>query len=267
MIANNPLRIGNFTSSEIVALTEKGNQALGFGVPAITYIEEKNMERRHGCSISTESNARPLLWGKLLEPLAFDELGLEYSLTSQETILHPTIPYWSGSPDGFKDGKETVVDEKCPITRKSFSQLVDPLYNGKTGMDAMNIIRAKHKDGNKYYWQLVSNATIVGSKYAELIVYMPYLSQIPDIKFLAEGNSKYYWVWAAGEEELPYLRDGGYYNNLNIIRFEVPQKDKDYLTALVEKAGTLLNNQPSVFVAGHDKEVDATIVEPAKLES
>ena len=43
-ILNNEIRNGNFTSSEIVALTKKGKGANGFGSAAITYIEECNME-------------------------------------------------------------------------------------------------------------------------------------------------------------------------------------------------------------------------------
>jgi hypothetical protein len=257
---NEAQRNGNFTSSGIVALTTVDRTKKGFGIPAITYIEEKKMERRHGCPLEIESNARPLLWGKLLELLAFDKLGLEYSLTSQETLTHPEIHYWAGSPDGYKDNRETVLDLKCPITRKSFSQLVDPLYGGLTGKEAMDKVRETHKDGEKYYWQLVSNAVLSGAKFAELIIYMPYKAELSDIKFMAEGNSKYYWVWAAEEEELPFIRDNGFYKSINIIQFEVPQADKDLLKELVLKAGNLLLEQPSVFVAGHDKEVDATIV-------
>lgn len=61
-VLKNTLRHGNFTSSEIVALTTKGKAKDSFGKPALTYIEEKNMERRLGRSITTESNAKPLVW-------------------------------------------------------------------------------------------------------------------------------------------------------------------------------------------------------------
>jgi hypothetical protein len=101
-VLNNEIRIGNFTSSEIVALTKKGKGAMGFGAPAITYIEETNMERRLGRSLTDESRARPLTWGKLLESRAFDLLPLEYSLSSQDSIQHPTIPYWSETKKAAK---------------------------------------------------------------------------------------------------------------------------------------------------------------------
>lgn len=246
MITKNIARIGNFTSSEIVALTATGKQAEGFGVPAITYINETNMERRLGRSLSDEVSSKPTTWGKLLEPRAFGLLGMEYILSSTETDVHPTIPYWAGSKDGIKfDEGGTVIDHKCPMTLKSFCQLVDPLYEGLSGMAAMNAVRSNHKDGDKFYWQLVSNACITDSRFAELIVYMPYESELPEIKIMAanvdtDQLSKHYWIAMAGDCELPFIVDGGYYTNLNIIRFEVPQADKDLLTSLVQKAGKML---------------------------
>lgn len=241
---NNLARIGNFTSSEIGALTKEGKKAGTFGAPALTYIAETNMERRLKRSLTDETNARPVTWGKLLEGFVNDMLGLEYRLCNSETVIHPEIPYWSGSPDCEKD--DTIGDVKCPITLKSFCQLVDPLYNGLTGMEAMNEIRENHKDGDKYYWQIVSGAILRNKKFGELIVYMPYQSELPAIKMLAQNVSgellnKHYWIMMAGDDELPYLLDGGYYKNLNIIRFEIPEADKKHLTSCVLKAGALLD--------------------------
>lgn len=243
---NNELRHGNFTSSEIVALTTVGKDRVSFGKPALTYIQETNMERRLGLPISDECNARPLTWGKLVEKRVFDLLGLEYIFLAQETICHPTISYWVGSPDGKKEDKgRTVTETKCPMTRKSFCLLVDPLYSGINGIEAMNIIRDTHPDGEKFYWQLVSNSILVDSKFAELIVYMPFKSELDDIRFMAqnvptEQLSKHYWIAMGQDEDLPHLKDRGYYNNLNIIRFEVPEEDKEQLTETVIRAGKLL---------------------------
>src|SRR6185437_4228886 len=157
MINNTP-RIGNFTSSEIGALMSKDRSGKGFGAPALTYIKETNMERRLGRSLTDEINARPLIWGKLLEGHVFSLLGLEYTLSSTETISHPSISFWSGSPDGGNyQPARTVVDIKCPITLKSFCQLVDAYREG-----GIEKVRDDHKDGEKYYWQLVSNAILTG---------------------------------------------------------------------------------------------------------
>lgn len=256
---NNILRIASFTSSEIVALTCLAKDGKSFGKPALTYIDETNMERRLGRSLTDESNARPLVWGKLLESYWFDLLGLEYTLSSTDTDVHPTIPYWAGSKDGMK--KDTIIDIKSPITLKSFCQLVDPLYQGLEGMDAMNAVRDNHKDGDKYYWQLVSNSIINNTRYAELVVGMPYQSEIAAIKLLADGMPNCYWIAMAGDDELPFIKDNGYYKNLNIIRFEVPQSDKDFLTEKVLKAGQMLIEVPSVVTAEYDKELNTVLVQ------
>lgn len=256
MIGNSN-RVGNFTSSEIVALTKKAKNGKDFGAPALTYIEEANFERQLGRSIDDEKTAKPLTWGHLVERRVFDLLGLEYTLCSSETVMHPEIPFWSGSPDGEKQIDDTLIDIKSPITLKSFCQLVDPLYRGLTGIEAINAVRENHKDGDKYYWQLVSNATIRRRKYAELIVYMPYKSELDEIRVMAQmveaqEMSKHYWIAMAGEDELPFLLDDGFYKNVNIIRFEVPEADKRLLTECVLRAGEMLINQPKQLAAPDD---------------
>jgi hypothetical protein len=234
------------------------------------------MERRLGRSLTDESNARPLSWGKLLEPQVFDLLGLEYRFTAQDSIVHPEIPYWAGSPDGYTD--DAVVDMKCPLTLKSFCRLVHPLYEKELhmtevngvwvydGNKAINWVRENHKDGEKYYWQLVSNACLLNKQFAELIVYMPYKSELPAVKLLAQSTpgdiiSKYYWIAMAGPDDLPFLIEGGFYKNINIIRFEVPQADKDLLKQRVLQGGEMLIEMPSVVTATHDADANATIVQ------
>lgn len=241
---NSELRLGRFTSSEICALMTQGNVKGSFGKPALTYIEETNMERRLGRCIDIESNAKPLLWGKLVEGHVFELLGTEYKLVSQETLTHSSVEFWAGSPDAIKytSGKpETVCDIKAPLTLKSFCQLVDAWNAG--GIDA---VRADHRDGEKYYWQLVSNACITGCKYAELIVYAPYRSNLDGIRQLCEGDGKYYRIFFADDSELPWIPAGGYYKSLNVLRFEVPTADKIALHERVVEAGKFLIDVPKL---------------------
>lgn len=237
-INQNIARIGNFTSSNIYKLLTKNRKGDGLGAPGLEYIEEKNFERKLQRSLNDESNARPLSWGTLLESFAFEALGLEYKLSSTETIQHPTIKFWCGSQDGnkFDEGK-TVIDIKAPMTLKSFCQLASCKDIGE--------VRENHKDGEKYYWQLVSNAILTDSKWGELIIYMPMLGDLPLIRNAAgikleDGEQKYYWIRAASDDELPYLVEGVKFKSLNVIRFGIPQADKDLLTAAVLEAGKLL---------------------------
>lgn len=246
------LRAGRFTSSKIAALMSNGKVKGTYGEPFYTYVEEKYFETKLGRRLDNETNAKPTSWGKLVESIAFEELGMEYNLVSQETIVHPENELWSGSPDLQKlDEGQTVCDEKCPMTLKSFCQLVDPLYDGLKGIDAMNAIRfgwvdkngkarKKHKDAEDYYWQLVSNSILLGTKYAELIVFVPYQDQLDKIRESAankDGDQNKYWsIYNSTNEELPSLIPGIHYKNINIIRFEVPQSDKDALTERVNAA-------------------------------
>lgn len=258
-INSNLLRVGNFTSSEIVALTTNGKAKGTFGKPFYTYIEECNMERNLGRSLENESNARPLSWGHLIEGRVFELLGTEYQLVSQETIVHPTINFWAGSPDANKfDQGQTVVDIKAPLTLKSFCRLVAPIYDGLSGLEAINAIRngfidshghphPEHPDGDKFFWQLTSNAILTGSKYAELKIYVPYRRELEEIRDLAQRDlsgaaGNVYWIANASDYELPWLKEGGYYKNLNTIRWEVSTEDKDFLTQRVLEAGQFLDN-------------------------
>lgn len=244
-ITDNPNRIGRFTSSEIGRLMTVAKNGKGWGSPALSYIEEKNMERRLGRCLNVESNARNLSWGKLLEEFCFQQLGTEYKLASMETLSHPTIDCWSGSPDLTKyDGGGTVVDIKCPATLKSFCQLVD----GGT----VESFRENHKEGDTYYWQIVSNSILTNSKYGELIVFVPLKSELEKIRELVsnlDGNQNAVaWIAFAEDDQLPYLLDGGHYRNLNIIRFEIPQSDKDALTdkVLLARKELIENIKPTL---------------------
>lgn len=240
------IRNGNFTSSKIVALMSKGTAKGSIGKPAFGYVDEKNMERRLGRALENEVDAKALSWGKLCEPVAFNELGLEYILCSDVTLSHPSIEFWKGSPDALKS-HDTVIDFKCPMTLKSFCQLVDPyIDDGKVVHEALTIeaVRENHKEGDKYFYQIVSNAIITGRKKGELIIYCPYQDQLEHIRELASSagemgeNTK--WVYYAPDEQLPYLIKGGHYKNINVIEFDILQRDIDALTERVLECGKLL---------------------------
>jgi hypothetical protein len=238
-IITNTSRIGNFSSSKIAALTKKDRSGKGFGVPAMTYIEEKRMERKLGRSLSTETNARATSWGKLCEPIAYSRLGFDYELVSNETLVHPDYPFWVGSPDLLAYPLNTprkVGDIKCPATLKSFCQFADCM----TEPDPIASIRENHPDGETYYWQLVSNAILTDTQYAELIVFCPYREDLAEIRLTAMDDPKYRWVEYAEDWELPFLIIGMHYNDIYTFLFEVPQSDIDLLTDCVDRAGKLL---------------------------
>lgn len=274
MLSNN--RNGNFTSSEIVALlsttsrpmtddelkshlelypkSKKKNIEAWPGKAAITYINQCNLERKLGRSLDSDIEARPLSWGKFVEGLLFSLLGEDYTYNSNDTLIHPLYPFWLGSPDGFrKSTKKTLAEAKCPYTLESFCKLVGPIYEGLEGMDAINALRngyvdktgllqPPHADMEKYYWQQVSNSCIDDCESSDFIIYCPYESELEVIQKLAveSGNPSLYFIANANKNALPYIKDDGYYKNINIISFDIDQNDKDFLTETIKKASKYL---------------------------
>lgn len=237
------------------------------GVPFYTYVEECIIERFYKHSLENEMEVKAMAWGKLCEPIVHNLLPNEYILHSEDTEIHPLYPEWRGTPDGTKlittvviDGDnsyveldangnpasniDTVTDIKCPLTRKAHYNLIKRLYHfdgllavKKRFIDGNIIIqqiRKDSKEGEKYYWQLCSNACIMGAKYAELIVFMPYYEDLEDIQLYNSQLPEPYWLVARAKEgELPYIDRETGIENVNIIRFEVPVCDKEYLTSRV----------------------------------
>lgn len=235
------IRDGNFTSSEIVALTKNGKKAGEFGAPFYTYIKQCNQERKLGKSLDSELSARPTVWGSFVEKwLMFerpDIIGIEYTLSPQSTIQHPQYDYWVGSRDGLNNSTGAIIDIKCPFTLGSFCNFAD--------CKTIEEVRENHKDGDKYYWQLVSNAHIAGTNKAELIIFVPNYEQVKEIQEFAvmgdhENLNQLYFIGNAIDGDLPYISEDSFYKNLIKFEFEIPQEDLDFLENRVIEAGKLL---------------------------
>jgi hypothetical protein len=229
-----PTRIGRFTSSSIHYLMKNGRG----GKPSVatqTYLEEKVMERRLGRPLNADLSSRPTTWGHLVEKHLYSTLDpFEYEYCSSETILHPTIDTWAGTPDFLT--KERVVDGKCPFTLKAFCQLADIAIS----QDLEKLKATKPE----YYWQLVSNSILTERKQAELISYCPYQSELKAIREICENEednqTKLQWLYFSEDEDLPYLIEGNFYKNKYSFVFDVPKEDMDALTEAVVVASNLL---------------------------
>jgi len=252
-------RYGNFTSSAIIALLSMGKVEMtpeelaarpksgtgsatklkegGLGEAAKTYIKTRNWEYKAGRSMSQDSWAKETAWGKICEPRVMELLGTSYIPTGTEVAIpHPEYPFWKGSPDGQKfnlSTPETVIDVKSPFTLNSYFTFYD--------CETIEDVRKNHDDGDKYYWQIVSNACILGLGKAELIVYCPYEDELEEIrKSTCDDIATEKWLERVNPRSLPYLIRGKAYSNLKIFSFDVPQVDKDRLTERVVEASKLL---------------------------
>ena len=254
MIIENKIRDGNFTSSKIFHLTKPGKGENGFGATAITYINERNLERKLGRSIETNAYSKDMAWGSFLENRVHDMLEFGYLLCSEQTKQHPSIAYWAGSTD-LHFPKVKIGEIKC-YQPKHFAEYTDAILKRD--------IKFLRDNCPQEYWQIVSNSIINNVPVGEAISYMPYQSELDELRELAENYDgadqwEYRFIAESPDMSLAFLPDNGYYKNLNRFEFEVPQEDKDFLTERVKLAGTMLINP--VLLATHDSEVFATIVE------
>lgn len=213
----------------------------GFTPAGISYIEEKIYERRHGGSLDSNNDSFSTQWGLLCEKYVFSILPTHYELMGDMPKIHPDTDYWRGSPDAINHQIKSVVEIKCPYTRLSFSKLVEPLYRGMDGMDAMNFIRENHSEGEAYYWQIVSNAILTGMNKGELIVFMPKKNDIEEIRDMLyvmkdDEQRKYYRFVMLENERFPHLNDNSEYKSLNRIVFDVSEEDKILLTSRISDA-------------------------------
>ena len=260
-ILNNEIRVANFTSSQIHRLIGFGKRAMtadelagrpksgtGSAVKTIedpntlsqeahNYIAEKRMEQRIGRSISIEKQTRATLWGHYMEQRVHDKLPTSYRLIGKKSEAHPTILHWVGSPDNDCKAESVVGDIKC-YEPKNFCEYVDCL--------SKNDIALFRSEFPQQYWQLISNACILGMDFIEAIIYIPYFSELPEIRQSVldldseDDKKKYGFIAYASYNELPYIADGCAYKNLNIFRFKAPIEDKEFLKQRVILAGALL---------------------------
>lgn len=186
-------------------------------------------------------------------------LGIEYVPNFDDTKVHPIFPNWAGTCDCKR--QDTVVEIKSPFTAESFCKLVDPLYNGLEGLSAFNALRSgyknkaglevkKHTDAEKYYWQCLSNACLERLPKAELLIFCPYFSDLPELAdFISNLDDvdlqiRAEWIHSAiineNYDALPWIPDGGFYKSLNAIVFDVPDADRILLTYRVQQLSPLL---------------------------
>lgn len=232
-------RIGRFTSGNIHRLMgnpKKGSDSI-LSAPALTYIKEKQREKRLSIEMSLEIGTREVTWGTMCEGFVFEHmLDTSYAKVSKDTIVCENEKF-CGTPDFLSH--ETVSDSKCPFTRNSFCNLVEICETATTEFFK--------EENDEYYWQLVSNSILAKSKYAELIVFMPYASQFLDIiKYIEniddfELQKDIEWVCRARDSEsglarIPHLPNDSGYKNLYKYRFEVPQEDKLFLLSKIDVA-------------------------------
>lgn len=241
---NHSKRKGVVTSSEIYKLIKKGRGKDSFSAPALTYIEEKRIERKLDRSLATNTWSKAIAWGHLMEKVCFDKLEMYYDLVSTETREHHDPEFkdlWKGTPDYVVI--EKVISEQKSYQLKNFALYTDCLMKKDIGLLRENFPQE--------YWQIVSNCCISNMEIGEAISFMPYKSTLEDLRtklnetdILDEWDLgmpwKYRYIIEDELIDLPYIEEGGYFKELTKFRFVIPEEDIEYLTERVREAGVLI---------------------------
>lgn len=173
-------RLGKINGSRIGDLMTSGRKGEMFGNTALSYIYEVCAERdllqkyidddylfeiyQQQVSISNKF----IEFGHDNEDFAAERYqfvtGCE--LEECESIQHPTIPYFSASPDrmAIKDALRKVVEIKCPLP-KTFIEYMAEVKDNET-LKAVN---------PKYFYQVQAEMSCTGLDRADFVVFCPFL--------------------------------------------------------------------------------------------
>lgn len=238
---DNTKRQFRFTSSQMYRLcaslkSGKPSQAF-FG-----YVEEKSLEKMIGRTSKTQVKTQSMKWGNLMEVVLFDLIGsVQYEMVHKDTLLHPKYGnFWSGTPDLIVKDKK-VGEIKC----------FEPLHFAKLSKALLSEdIEVIKKEEPAVYWQVLSNALILGVDICEIIAYMPYKNELEEIIEMVEETNflernklnpgDYYFLTRENIESLPYLPDESEFSNINSFEFEVPKEDAEFLTERIIEASKLI---------------------------
>lgn len=173
-------RLGNFTGSRLSDLMVSGKRGEMFGKTALAYIYEVASERNllpkyikddylFEIYLQQVSVGNKYIdWGHENEDFAAEryQLVTGCELEECESIRHPTIPYFSASPDrtSVKDGTKKVVEFKCPLP-KTFMEYMAEVKDNET-LKAVN---------PKYFYQVQAEMSCTGLDKADFVVFCPFL--------------------------------------------------------------------------------------------
>lgn len=216
-------RTATFSSSSAWKLMTRAKNGIDFGAPALKYIKQTRQEMKLGRSIRNDFEAKQTSWGTFLESRVFKKLldSSYQDVTHDGRLVHPIIKHYTGVPDFLKD-LDTVADCKCPFNPEKFCDK----------MEALQDYGRFKEEFPEDFWQLISNTVLLRAngidiKYIESINYMPYLSELPEIRSSAEGEKSMRWLEYTEDNGLPWLPDGGHYKNINVVRFTPMERDID----------------------------------------
>ena len=174
-------RLGYFTGSEagklMVTSRKKGET---FGETAKSYIMKKMAERELIDEVKTDEEvfneyqyvnsvtSRAMQFGTDNEPLARKLIIKELGETFEEvgSIPHPSVPWFSSSPDGLTPDSTLALEIKCPSI-ETFMQYRCNVHDAETLKEENSI----------YYWQAMSHMAVTGAMACVFVLFNPFLKK------------------------------------------------------------------------------------------
>jgi len=233
-------RNATFSSSSAWKLFATGRGGSWPSKTTLTYIRQVSHEIKLGRSIKNQAEAKQTSWGTFLERRVFKLLDSSYKNVSGDgRLTHPDNKHWTGVPDFLRafDAPlfNTVADCKCPFSPEKFCDKMEALQDYGTFK----------KEFPADFWQLVSNLVLLRENgldidYIEAVNYMPYRSELDEIRMSAEGDRTMRWLEYTTDEGLPWMPNGGHYKNLNVHRFRVMERDVEFCKEVMKKCTDML---------------------------
>lgn len=244
---NKPNRVARITSSKVSVLLVEGKQDFGFGVGAITYLNNKKKELEFGRGLELPVYKWEMVYGKCFEPFVHWQLdSAEYELVIDQTTVHPKYLQWSGSQDFniLKNGIKIGISElKC--------------YQMSNHYDYVKVLQQQNiavfkKEYASEYWQIISNCIIHGVTIGEAIAFMPTEKQLIEMRDFLENTDyitkqlkddpwKYRQFYEKDLYDLPFIPEHSDFPSMVKFRFEVPTDDIVLLTKKVRNGIEYLN--------------------------
>lgn len=173
-------RLGKITGSRIGDLMTSGKKGELFGKTALSYIYEVCAERDLLQSYIDDDYLFEIYQQQVSISNKFIEFGHDnedfaaerYQLVTGceleecESVRHPTIPYFSASPDriAIKGTLKKVVEIKCPLP-KTFMEYMAEVKDNET-LKAVN---------PKYFYQVQAEMSCTGLDKADFVAFCPFL--------------------------------------------------------------------------------------------
>lgn len=173
-------RLSFFTGSRIGDLMTSGKKGEQFGKTALSYIYEIAAERNLLPKYIEDDYLFEIYQQQVSISNKFIEFGHDNEdfaaeryqvvtgceLEECESIQHPTIPYFSASPDriAIKDWIKKVVEIKCP-TPKKFMEYMAEVKDNDT-LKSVNPL---------YFFQIQAELACCGLDKADFVVFCPFL--------------------------------------------------------------------------------------------